>query len=66
MSEVVSTLVLAADPMPSLHGPVFLRELEASGYKAYAKLIRAHLPRWPQNLTQEPQLNQIYSATDFA
>jgi hypothetical protein len=31
--------------------PVFLRELEARGYHAQAKLVRQHLPDflWPEN-----------------
>lgn len=31
--------------------PVFLRELEARGYRAQADLIRGHLPvfLWPEN-----------------
>jgi hypothetical protein len=34
--------------------PVFLRELEARGYHAQAKLIRQHLPAalWPENFFQ--------------
>lgn len=43
--------------------PVFLRELEARGYQAQAKLIRQHLPEflWPENFSDREAARPLLS-----